>query len=188
MTQHFCEYILTSRKANPTSTFCSSLHPISVYLNCSDRISRKIWTALPISAPTLVCAYVGLANKRYRQIRLNDLRGLGRTSTTNAGALRVYLKLYVLQGLLCAFRSLHALLEDGVPARLADDEVGPLHHHDADEEGGVAGELHDLPLLVRLRADTDTRMLALERTILFDPLYPIHPVIHLTIHLVAILV
>lgn len=45
---------------------------------------------------------------------------------------------------------LHSLLDDGVPPGLADDQIGPLHDHDAGEEGGVAGELHDLPLLVRL--------------------------------------
>lgn len=47
--------------------------------------------------------------------------------------------------------SLHALLEDGVPPGLADDQVGPLDDDDADEEGRVAGELHDLPLLVGLQ-------------------------------------
>jgi len=46
--------------------------------------------------------------------------------------------------------SLHALLEHRVPPGLADDDVGPLNHHDADEERRVAGELHDLPLLVGL--------------------------------------
>lgn len=49
--------------------------------------------------------------------------------------------------------SLHALLEDRVPPGLADDQVGPLDDDDADEEGCVAGELHDLPLLVGLQAD-----------------------------------
>jgi hypothetical protein len=46
--------------------------------------------------------------------------------------------------------SLHALLEDGVAAGLADDEVGPLHYYDAGKEGCVACELHHLPLLVGL--------------------------------------
>jgi hypothetical protein len=36
------------------------------------------------------------------------------------------------------------LLEDGILPGLADDEVGPLHHHDRHEEGGVAGVLQDL--------------------------------------------
>lgn len=49
--------------------------------------------------------------------------------------------------------SLHALLEDRVPPGLADDEVGPLDDDDAGEEGRVAGELHDLPLLVGLTGD-----------------------------------
>lgn len=48
--------------------------------------------------------------------------------------------------------SLHALLEDRVPPGLADDQVGPLHDDDAGEESRVAGELHDLPLLVGLQA------------------------------------
>lgn len=47
-------------------------------------------------------------------------------------------------------RSLHALLEDRVAAGLADDEVSPLHNHDAGKEGRVARELHHLPLLIGL--------------------------------------
>lgn len=46
---------------------------------------------------------------------------------------------------------LHALLEEGVPPGLADDEIGPLDDHDAHKEAGVAGELDDLPLLVGLK-------------------------------------
>ncbi len=42
-------------------------------------------------------------------------------------------------------------MEDGVPACLADDKVGPLHHHNAGEERGVTGELDDLTLLVSLK-------------------------------------
>lgn len=53
-----------------------------------------------------------------------------------------------------AFYSLHALLEDRVPPGLADDQIGPLHDDDADKEGRVAGELHDLPLLVSLMENT----------------------------------
>lgn len=49
------------------------------------------------------------------------------------------------------FHSLHALLEDRVPPGLTDDKIGPLHDDDADEEGCVAGELHNLPLLIGLR-------------------------------------
>lgn len=45
---------------------------------------------------------------------------------------------------------LHALLKEGVPPGLADDEISPLDDHDADKEAGVAGVLHDLPLLVGL--------------------------------------
>ena len=46
---------------------------------------------------------------------------------------------------------LHALLEDRVLAGLADDEVGPLDHHNGDKEGGVAGVLQDLTVLVMER-------------------------------------
>ena len=41
---------------------------------------------------------------------------------------------------------LHSLLEDGVLSGLTDDEIGPLDHHDGDEEGSVAGVLQDLPV------------------------------------------
>lgn len=47
--------------------------------------------------------------------------------------------------------SLHSLLEHRVASGFADDDVGPLHHHNTDEEGSVARELHNLPLLVCLR-------------------------------------
>ena len=47
--------------------------------------------------------------------------------------------------------SLHALLEDGVPPGLADDQVCPLHNHYAHEEGRVACELHYFPLLICLQ-------------------------------------
>lgn len=46
--------------------------------------------------------------------------------------------------------SLHALLEDRVPPGLTDDQIGPLDNDNADKECRVAGELHDLPLLVGL--------------------------------------
>lgn len=52
--------------------------------------------------------------------------------------------------------SLHPLLEDGIPPGLADDQVSPLHHHDTDKEGRVAGELHDLPLFVGLKRTRQT--------------------------------
>lgn len=45
---------------------------------------------------------------------------------------------------------LHALLHDRVLPSLTDDQIGPLDNDDADEEGCVAGELHNLPLLVSL--------------------------------------
>lgn len=47
----------------------------------------------------------------------------------------------------------HALLEHRVASGLADDDVGPLHHHNTDEEGRVAGKLHDLTLLVGLHRE-----------------------------------
>lgn len=54
--------------------------------------------------------------------------------------------------------SLHALLEDGVPPGLADDQVGPLDDDDAGEEGRVTGELHDLSLLVRLQKHNNSNL------------------------------
>ena len=43
---------------------------------------------------------------------------------------------------------LHALLEHAELPGLADDEVGPLHDHDGDEEGGVASVLQLLPVSI----------------------------------------
>lgn len=52
--------------------------------------------------------------------------------------------------------SLHALLEYRVTPGFADDDISPLHYYNTDEEGCVACELHNLPLLVCLRArETD---------------------------------
>lgn len=51
------------------------------------------------------------------------------------------------------FYSLHALLEDRVPPGLADDQIGPLYDYYAGEEGRVAGELHNFPLLVSLQTN-----------------------------------
>lgn len=45
----------------------------------------------------------------------------------------------------------HALVDDGVAAGLADDQVSPLHHHDRDEEGGVARELEGFAVAVGLQ-------------------------------------
>ena len=42
----------------------------------------------------------------------------------------------------------HSLGEDGVPSRFTDYQIRPLHHHDGDEEGCVAGVLEDLPVIV----------------------------------------
>lgn len=45
----------------------------------------------------------------------------------------------------------HALLEHWVTSGLADDEIGPLHYDDADKEGCVTCELHNLPLFICLK-------------------------------------
>jgi hypothetical protein len=46
----------------------------------------------------------------------------------------------------------HALVDDRVTARLADDQIGPLHHHDGHEERGVARELKGFAVAVSLEA------------------------------------
>ena len=46
----------------------------------------------------------------------------------------------------------HALLEHRVAPRLADDEIGPLHDHDRDEEGRVAGVLQNLAVSAKVRS------------------------------------
>lgn len=67
-----------------------------------------------------------------------------------------------LPGPFCAlYNLLHPLLEDRVPSGLADDQVSPLHHHNTDEEGRMAGELHYLPLLVGLKGEAGALDLAL---------------------------
>ncbi|KAF3857444.1 hypothetical protein F7725_009303 [Dissostichus mawsoni] len=40
------------------------------------------------------------------------------------------------------------------PVGRQNDNIGPLDDDDADKEGGVAGEFHDLPLLVSLKGNT----------------------------------
>lgn len=45
---------------------------------------------------------------------------------------------------------LHSLLEEGVHACLADEQVRPLDHHDAGKETGVTGILQLFPLVVAL--------------------------------------
>lgn len=45
---------------------------------------------------------------------------------------------------------LHALLQDGVPPGLTDDEISPLDDDNTGEEGCVAGVLYDFPALVGL--------------------------------------
>lgn len=47
---------------------------------------------------------------------------------------------------------LHPLLEDRVSSGLTNDQVCPLHDHNADKEGCMASELHYLPLFVGLRS------------------------------------
>lgn len=46
---------------------------------------------------------------------------------------------------------LHSLLEDRIPPGLADNQIGPLHNHNAGEECCVASELHNLSLFICLR-------------------------------------
>lgn len=60
------------------------------------------------------------------------------------------IRIFMVYFLSTLLSSLHSLLEDGVASGLADDDIGPLHHHDADEESCVAGELYDLTLLISL--------------------------------------
>lgn len=45
----------------------------------------------------------------------------------------------------------HSLVHDRVTAGLADDQIGPLHHHDRHEEGRVAGELEALAVPICLK-------------------------------------
>lgn len=47
--------------------------------------------------------------------------------------------------------SLHSLLEDRVPPGLADDQISPLHNHNAGKKGSVAGELYNLSLFISLK-------------------------------------
>lgn len=45
---------------------------------------------------------------------------------------------------------LHPLLEDRIPSGLTNDQVRPLHNHNADKEGCMASELHYFPLFIGL--------------------------------------
>lgn len=45
----------------------------------------------------------------------------------------------------------HSLVHDRVAARLANDQVGPLHYYDGHEESGVAGVFESLTVAVSLR-------------------------------------
>lgn len=47
---------------------------------------------------------------------------------------------------------LHPLLEDRVSSGLTNDQVCPLHDHNADKEGCMASELHYLPLFIGLES------------------------------------
>lgn len=61
--------------------------------------------------------------------------------------------------------SLHALLQDGVPPGLADDEVSPLDDDDAGEEGRVAGVLYNFSALVRLGGEKKKSLHTLCKTV-----------------------
>lgn len=43
---------------------------------------------------------------------------------------------------------LHALLDDGVTACFANNEISPLHNYDGEEEGGMASVLKDLAIVI----------------------------------------
>jgi len=43
---------------------------------------------------------------------------------------------------------LHSLVEDGVLPGFADEKIGPLHHNNGHEEGGMASIFQNLPVLV----------------------------------------
>lgn len=60
----------------------------------------------------------------------------------------------------------HALLEHRVPSGFADDDICPLHHHNADKEGCVARELHNLTLLIGLCVERQHPLPATERSTL----------------------
>ena len=51
---------------------------------------------------------------------------------------------------------LHALLEDGKLARLADEHIGPLHNHNGNKECCLAGVLQVLALVVSLTSAKQT--------------------------------
>lgn len=51
---------------------------------------------------------------------------------------------------------LHSLLEDRVSSGLTNDQVCPLHNHNADKEGSMASELHYFPLFVGLETKAES--------------------------------
>lgn len=67
-------------------------------------------------------------------------------------------------------------MEHRVATRLADDEVSPLHHHNADKEGCVAGKLHHLPLFIGLWAQSRSQWLISPPVLLLfcSSLLPVH--------------
>lgn len=62
---------------------------------------------------------------------------------------------------------LHSLLEEGVHACLADEQVRPLDHHDAGKETGVTGILQLFPLVVALGHGQRNNREALHCTLLW---------------------
>lgn len=66
------------------------------------------------------------------------------------------------------FDSLHALLEHRVASGLADDDICPLHHHNAYEKGCVASELHDLALLVCLYRGRQNDSVTIKSMLLYE--------------------
>ena len=61
---------------------------------------------------------------------------------------------------------------------LTDDEVSPLHDHDADKEGRLARELQHLPLLIGLGKDGQRGAISIRRDsampqrLLLSPAFP----------------
>lgn len=49
-------------------------------------------------------------------------------------------------------------MQDRVTASLADNQIGPLHDDDGDKEGGMAGVLQRLPVLVGLQQPHSVRL------------------------------
>lgn len=85
-------------------------------------------------------------------------------STVSSG-LSPFLPVSALFLFLTCYKPEQSLLHNGVPPGFADDQVGPLHDHNAGEERCVAGELYDLSSLVCLPYTTQQRSLSVTKKI-----------------------